>query len=149
MLLKVKGIELKPSLKMHEYIEGAPEDYAWRKPDHLVPLFESQWPSNVIREIEGIFKAIGVKEPRWQKLVEPNARVFGGVELENGTYSLARVNWERAVDWFRFEASAWTRLDSPENEAAHKKLTDALIEKYDGLPAGHQQVYSDGSCPFC
>ncbi|MEE4377804.1 MAG: hypothetical protein V2J55_09885, partial [Candidatus Competibacteraceae bacterium] len=75
----------------------------------LNPLGDVLWPQDVKNKIHDIFKAIGVADPWRQKLVEPYAIVFGGRD-NDGSYDLADVDWEMVVDYFRWEASAWTRL---------------------------------------
>lgn len=130
MLLKVEGLSCN-----NVYAE-------FERPKHLVPLGDSLWPEGIKNTVNRIFKKIGVEDPMRQKLVEPFARVFGGRERD-GISDLEDVNWDKVVDYFRWEASAWTRLRSKENELAHDKLIDEIWERWGGC-FSHQMVYSDG-----
>ena len=136
MLLKVKGLSVKPDLLIHEF-----GDRCWPKPKHLSPLGETMWPEWVKGAIAERFRAIGVEDPLRQKLVEPFALAFGGKNAD-GAYDLDRVDWQKVVDYFTWEASAWG-IDSDEKEKAHRVLVDQMKAKWGGV-FNHQVVYSDG-----
>lgn len=110
------------------------------KPDHLVPLKSALWPDKVKEKITAIFKAIGVPNPMEQKLVEPHARVFGGICDENQSI-LDDVDWEMLVDYFEWEAAALT--DREKSEALQEKC----LKKRGGI-FSHYQVYENPLEPY-
>jgi hypothetical protein len=134
MLLKVKGLGVNPDLRIHEFDQK-------RRPKHLSPLGETTWPEWVKGVIVERFHAIGVEDPLRQKLVEPFALAFGG-RNNDGAYDLARVDWQKVVHYFTWEASTWG-IDSDEKEAAHQALNAKMKAKWGGA-FNHQVVYSDG-----
>jgi len=77
-----------------------------------------------------------------QKLVEPHAIAFGGRD-ENWNYDMSLVNWDMAVEYFTWEATAW-KAGQGDEEAARRShaLQDKAIEKYDFL-FNHRPVYAD------
>lgn len=148
MLVKVKGLYVKPRLKIHQFtdepVTGKPvEGKRWydRRPKHLSTLGDAMWPEAVKEDIAQQFIRIGVEDPYRQKLVEPFAIEFGG-ENDDGAYKLENVNWELCMDYFRWEASAWDR-DTDEKDKAHKALVAEIRAKY-GRMFNHHNTYSDG-----
>jgi hypothetical protein len=129
MLLKVKGLKL--SRPIHQFDE---------KPKHLSTLGEVAWPEGVKKVIAGLFSAIGVEDPYRQKLVEPYALAFDG-RNNDGDYDLEDVNWEMLIDYFRWEASAWSR--NSDGDEQHDALVQEIKDKWGGM-FNHQFVYSDG-----
>jgi hypothetical protein len=132
MFLKVKGLKITNENGLYEFKE---------RPVHLRTLGRAPWPKGVKQAISRLYKEIGVQNPMRQKLVEPYAFAFGGRNNDGG-FDFDEVNWELAIDYFTWEASAQNRY-SEAREKAHDALNEQIIEKY-GAPFNHQFVYCDG-----
>jgi hypothetical protein len=138
MLLVVEGLEEIPErLMIHAFFENPGEgpgvDFQ-RCPPGLLPLGKSEWPQWVLDGIVKICREIGLSNPLRQKLVEPNAHAFGGWDEKREKYDLAGVDWDKLIDYFTWEAAAWTDVVKAE------KLQKRAKKKYGGI-FSHHEVY--------
>lgn len=148
MILEIPGITVPDDVTPHVVyspVSGESDKGRARagllKPRHLVPLGDAQWPKDVIEHIEAVFKAIGIEDPRRQKLIEPYARVFNGVVDGSGEYKLDAVNWQIVKDYFAWEAAAWT------DPARAKALQEKAREDH-GFIFSHHGVYANPSSTY-
>jgi hypothetical protein len=142
LFLKVKDLEMPKDLEwcaLTNRADAAPDD-PWAEiegvPDNLVPMGKADWPVEVKKEIAQAFMEIGLEDPLRQKLVEPYAVAFGG-EPRNGAYDFTGVNWEMAVEYFKYEAANY---DFPVDHEKIEAMQQAAEKKYGGR-FFHYSVY--------
>jgi hypothetical protein len=134
MFLEVPGFMLPTDMRIHAVTDRPPlGTWGGERPKHLIPLGESSWPDEIKQAIVKIFNAKGLSDPMRQKIIEPMARVFGGMKTD-GAIDLLRVNWELVVDYFTWEAESIMHT----NKA--KKLQKQAKKKYGGI-FSHYRVY--------
>lgn len=139
MFLEIPGLPFKRvRFRKHGYFDGPviSEATELQKPKHLVSLGKSMWPKEVIDKISQMFKTIDLQDPERQKLVEPYAVAFGGMNVE-GRQDLSNVNWEMVIDYFEWEVAC-----HDENWDLSKKLQKKADKKYDGI-FSHYVVYEE------
>jgi hypothetical protein len=145
MSLEVPGFMLPRDMRIGA-VTDRPALGTWggERPKHLIPLEQSSWPDEIKEAIVKIFMAKGLSEPMRQKIIEPMARVFGGMKTD-GAIDLSGVNWELVVDYFTWEAESIMHTDKA------KKLQKQAKKKY-GKIFSHYQVYErpydDSYCDY-
>lgn len=112
------------------------------RPRHLVPLGKSMWPKEQVARLITLFKNAGIPEPLTQKLVEPVAYYFGGVE-KDGVPDVSGVNWEKMVDYFEWEIAAVLKDDRAKATA----LQEQAKKKWKHL-FSHYAAWEDRSASY-
>jgi len=111
--------------------------------EHLIPLGETKWPESIKDKIANMYKEIGIEYPLKQKLVEPFAWAFGGIKDDSGDYKFDKVNWEYAVDYFRWETQAISQeYDNDEFHLRARELQEQASRKYGSIFL-HYLVYAN------
>lgn len=139
MFLEIPGLPFKRHRFYKHCFTDAPlaeGKYGGERPKHLVPLGQAGWPAEVVNKIVELFKAIDLQDPERQKLVEPYAVVFGG-RCDDGMSDLSKVNWEKVVDYFTWEAA-----EHGEDVELADKLQGEARKKYGGIFM-HYPVYEN------
>jgi hypothetical protein len=116
------------------------KEWQGKKEDCFCPLEETLWADDVKKKITKIYKAVGVPDTMKQKLVEPYAGCFGGINKE-GACDFSKVNWQALLDYFEWESAAVTR-----NAVKSDKLQAQAQKKY-GAIFSHYLVYQNYSEP--
>jgi hypothetical protein len=95
---------------------------------HLMPLGETEWPEAVKKQIDYFFREIGIGDLMRQKLVEHYAFALGGVKDMSGDGRFERVNWERVVDYFKWEAQSLS--EEMESDETHLTTKEMQLQAY-------------------
>ncbi len=136
MFLERVGKPLPAPFNIHSFSEAPlePNIIGGYKPKHLQVLGRTLWPDEIKKKIVALYEPEGI-DALQEKLVEPTARVFGGIDRD-GEDDLSKVNWDFAIDYFTWE------LESIKRTKKAYTLQDKALEKW-GFMFWHYGVYED------